>query len=75
MTLNGKRLSTLEVFVSNTRPANNAGIAGVSLPMGMTTAGLPVGVELDGPVGSDRRLLSIALPLEQLLGGIPAPKR
>ena len=75
VTLNGKRLSTLAVFVSNTRPANNAGIAGVSLPMGMTTSGLPLGVELDGPAGSDRRLLSIALRLEQLLGSIPAPKR
>lgn len=73
--LNGKTLSTLAVFVSNTRPANNAGLVGVSLPMGTTTAGLPLGVELDGPAGSDRRVLSIALRLEQLLGGVPAPKR
>jgi mandelamide amidase len=29
---------------------------------------MPVGMELDGPAGSDRRLLAVALALEPLLG-------
>jgi mandelamide amidase len=43
------------------------------VPIGRTTAGLPIGLELDGPAGSDRRLLGIGLALEALLGRLPAP--
>jgi indoleacetamide hydrolase len=32
-----------------------------------------VGLELDGPVGSDRRVLAIGLAFEQILGTLPAP--
>jgi mandelamide amidase len=32
-----------------------------------------VGLELDGPGGSDRRLLGIGLALEALFGRLPAP--
>jgi Asp-tRNA(Asn)/Glu-tRNA(Gln) amidotransferase A subunit family amidase len=75
VTLNGKKMSTLLVFVANTRPINNAGIAGLSIPMGMTVDGLPVGVEIDGPADSDRRLLAIGLQMEKILGPVPPPKR
>jgi mandelamide amidase len=43
------------------------------VPIGRTTAGLPVGLALDGPAGSDRRLLGIGLALEALFGRLPAP--
>jgi mandelamide amidase len=36
---------------------------------------LPVGVEIDGPAGSDRRLLAIGLQMEKILGSVPSPKR
>ena len=75
VTLNGKKMSTLLVFVANTRPINNAGIAGLTIPMGMTADGLPVGVEIDGPADSDRRLLAIGLQMEKILGPVPRPKR
>ena len=39
-----------------------------------STAGLPVGIEFDGPAGSDRALLAIGLSLERALGAIPAPR-
>jgi mandelamide amidase len=39
----------------------------------MTASGLPVGLELDGPLGEDRRLLAIGVAFEQLLGALPAP--
>jgi aspartyl-tRNA(Asn)/glutamyl-tRNA(Gln) amidotransferase subunit A len=41
--------------------ANLLGAPAVSLPAGKTTAGLPVGVQLSGPAGTDARLLEIAL--------------
>ena len=50
-----------------------AGIPGVSVPAGLTRAGLPVGLELDGPLGSDARLLSVAQAMEAVLGRIPPP--
>jgi mandelamide amidase len=31
-------------------------------------------MELDGPLGSDQRLLSLGLALEAVLGRMPAPK-
>ena len=72
--LNGKKMPTLSVFVANTRPVNNLGCAGLSVPMGMTADGLPLGVEIDGPAGSDRHLLAIGLQMEKILGSVPPPK-
>eukprot|EP01133_Synstelium_polycarpum_P008084 gene8084-9495_t len=60
-------------LIRNTDPASNAGIPGLSLPAGMTAAGLPVGMEIDGLLGSDSRLLAIGLSLEALFGPLPAP--
>ncbi len=63
-------------FIQNTDPGSNAGIPGLQLPMGLgASSQLPVGLELDGPMGSDRRLLAIGLALEVVLGRLPAPKR
>jgi mandelamide amidase len=44
--------------------------------MGLGAASrLPVGLELDGPAGSDRRLLAIGMALERVLGRLaPAGK-
>ena len=74
-TLNGKTVSTFLTFLANTRPSAFVHLPGLALPMGMTADGLPVGIELDGPVGTDRRLLSIGLALESVLGPVPAPER
>ncbi|SEF29742.1 indoleacetamide hydrolase [Variovorax sp. NFACC27] len=62
-------------LIQNTDPGSNAGIPGVQLPSGLgATTGLPVGLELDGPAGSDRRLLALGLAVEQVLGRLPAPR-
>lgn len=60
-------------FIRNTDPGSNAGIPGLALPAGITRGGLPVGLEIDGPLGSDARLLAIGLAIEALLGPLPAP--
>ena len=69
----GAVVDTFATFIRNTDPGSNAGIPGLSLPAGLTNSGLPVGMELDGPVGSDARLLGIGLAIENLLGSLPAP--
>jgi mandelamide amidase len=71
--LNGADVPTFPTFIQNTDPGSNAGIPGLTVPIGRTAAGLPVGLALDGPAGSDRRLLGIGLALEALFGRLPAP--
>lgn len=71
--LNGADVPTFPTFIQNTDPGSNAGIPGLTVPIGRTEAGLPVGLGLDGPAGSDRRLLGIGLALEALFGRLPAP--
>ncbi len=75
--LQGADASSLDnfiLYIQNTDPGSNAGIPGLSIPDGLGASGLPVGVEIDGPVGTDRRLLSIGLGIEATLGRTPAPK-
>jgi indoleacetamide hydrolase len=71
--LNGRRVPTFATYIRNTDPGSNAGIPGISIPAGLTPAGLPVGIELDGASGSDRALLAVAGAVEQALGFSAAP--
>ncbi len=71
--LDGKPKPTFATFIRNCGPGSVAGIPGLSLPAGMTAAGLPVGIEISGPQGSDRELLAIAAAIETLLPPLPAP--
>jgi indoleacetamide hydrolase len=69
----GPLVDTFGSYIRNTDPGSNAGIPGLSLPAGLTATGLPVGLELDGPLGSDTRLLGIALAFESELGRLRPP--
>ncbi|WP_369375867.1 amidase [Streptomyces sp. cg36] len=53
-------------------PFNMTGQPAVSLPAGLTRAGLPVGLQLVGPFGADDLVLSAASRLEADLGPLPA---
>jgi len=68
----GQRVPTFASFIRNTDPGSNAGIPGISLPAGLS-GGMPVGLELDGPAGSDRHLLAVATAIEAALPALPAP--
>src|SRR5438477_11089238 len=69
-------LKTFLLFIRNTDPGSNAGIPGLTIPAGLgPTTGLPVGISLDGPRGSDERLLAIGIAIESVLGRTPPPKR
>ena len=63
--LGGERVPTFPTFIRNTDPGSNAGIPGISLPTGLASTGLPIGMELDGPAGSDERLLAVAAAVEE----------
>ena len=54
-------------------PYNMTGQPAVSLPAGLTPAGLPAGVQLVGPVGADDLVLTVARRLEALLAPLPQP--
>ena len=71
----GPQTSSREVFnllIQDTDPGSNAGLPGVQLPIGLgALSRRPVGLELDGPSGSDRRLIALALAMEGLFGRMP----
>ena len=71
--LNGKAVPTLATYIRNLGPGSAAGIPGLSLPAGMTSAGLPIGIAIDGPQGADQQLLTICLAIELALPRLPAP--
>ncbi|PON11138.1 amidase, partial [Candidatus Entotheonella serta] len=54
-------------LVSVTYPLNLTGHPALSLPCGLTSAGLPIGLQLIGPWHSERRLLEVAERLETVL--------
>jgi aspartyl-tRNA(Asn)/glutamyl-tRNA(Gln) amidotransferase subunit A len=59
-----------------TYPFNMTGQPAVSLPVGASSAGLPVGLQLVGPLGADRLVLSTARRIEAAIGTAPlAPAR
>jgi Asp-tRNA(Asn)/Glu-tRNA(Gln) amidotransferase A subunit family amidase len=75
MSINGGApVPTFDTMIRNTDPGSNAGIPGLSLFAGMTPGGLPVGLEIDGPIGSDAKLLGLGLSIEATLGSAPPPK-
>jgi Asp-tRNA(Asn)/Glu-tRNA(Gln) amidotransferase A subunit family amidase len=75
MSINGEKpVPTFDTMIRNTDPGSNAGLPGLSLFAGMTPGGLPVGLEIDGPVGSDAKLLGLGLSVEAIFGTAPPPK-
>jgi mandelamide amidase len=62
-------------YIRNLDPSSNAGIPSLALSAGLgPTTGLPVGLSLDGPVGTDRRILALGMAIEQVLGRLPPPR-
>ncbi|MFO1220240.1 MAG: indoleacetamide hydrolase [Burkholderiaceae bacterium] len=70
-TLNGQTVPTFATFIRNTDPGSNAALPGLSLPVGLSQ-GLPVGLALDGPAGTDRELLAIGAAIEAVLPPMPS---
>ncbi len=66
--LNAESVPTFATYIRNCDPSSNAGVPSVTLPVvdRIDRAHLPVGASLDGPIGTDRRLLAIAQAIEAL---------
>ncbi len=61
--IGGETFPTFPALTHNTDVGSNAGIPGLSVPAGLTSAGLPVGLGLDAARGRDEDLLGLALAL------------
>jgi len=70
--ISGQEVSYL-VLANHTIPASAAGIPGISLPIGVSKDGLPIGLEIDGPYGRDRSLLHVARRVEAAVGVLTSP--
>nr|Q09102.1 RecName: Full=Indoleacetamide hydrolase; Short=IAH; AltName: Full=Indole-3-acetamide hydrolase [Rhizobium rhizogenes]AAA22079.1 hydrolase [Rhizobium rhizogenes] len=64
---NGSMTDTFKIFVRNVDPSSNAGLPGLSLPVSLSSNGLPIGMEIDGSASSDERLLAIGLAIEEAI--------
>jgi indoleacetamide hydrolase len=68
----GKVLPIFPALIHNTDIGSVASLPGVSVPVGLTRAGLPVGLGLDFPFGHDQALLAFSLAIETLFP-VPSP--
>jgi mandelamide amidase len=55
-------------YTRNLEAGTAAGWCGISLPVGITPDGLPVGLTIEAPPGRDRALLVLAGEMERTLG-------
>uniref|UniRef100_A0A3Q3LAU3 Glutamyl-tRNA(Gln) amidotransferase subunit A, mitochondrial n=1 Tax=Labrus bergylta TaxID=56723 RepID=A0A3Q3LAU3_9LABR len=62
---NRTRSAQEDVF---TQPVNMAGLPAVSVPTALSRRGLPIGLQLIGPVLQEKKLLSVARWMEQRVG-------
>jgi aspartyl-tRNA(Asn)/glutamyl-tRNA(Gln) amidotransferase subunit A len=53
------------LLLRNTRPFNMYGFPTISVPCGMTSAGLPIGLQIAAPPWEERRLLGLARAFEE----------
>lgn len=72
--LNGKEADTFFTYIRNTDPQSNAGLPCLSVPSGVSSDGMPIGLELVGPVMSDAELLAIGGRVEHTLPPMARPE-
>lgn len=60
----GRSMDTYHRWMETVMPWSMAGVPALGMPAGFTADGLPVGVQLIGPPGGDRRVLEVALTHE-----------
>lgn len=67
VTYSGLERGIFPTCIRNTDPGSFAGQPSVTIPIPRAQGALPVGLGIEGPVNSDRRLLSISALLEKAL--------
>jgi indoleacetamide hydrolase len=71
--IRGQKVPLYVAISRNIALGSCASMASLVLPAGLTSDGLPVGMEFDALMGNDRQLLSFGVLLEKALGPIPGP--
>jgi len=72
--IRGQKIPLYIAMSRNISLGSCASMASLVLPAGITSSGLPVGLEFDALSGNDRQLLSLGLSLEKVLGPTPNPR-
>jgi amidase len=72
LTVNGVERDYLDILLW-AGPALLAYLPATSAPVGLTAAGLPVGIQIIGPHLGDRTTIAVAGMIERLLGGFRPP--
>jgi aspartyl-tRNA(Asn)/glutamyl-tRNA(Gln) amidotransferase subunit A len=63
--VDNKVLRTREALLRNTVPFNSIGLPAISIPIGLTSAKMPIGAQLIGREFEETKLLSLAYLYEQ----------
>jgi indoleacetamide hydrolase len=74
ITIAGQVVSILTI-AKNVFASSCAGLPGITLPIGVSSDGMPIGMEIDGKPNKDARLLSLATRISAIVGKIPAPAK
>jgi indoleacetamide hydrolase len=74
VTIAGRTVSSINL-AKNVFPSSCAALPGITMPMGLSSHGLPMGLEMDGRPGEDVKLLDLAAQVSTVLGPIPPPSR
>jgi indoleacetamide hydrolase len=69
----GGKLVHYRAIGKNVIASSCAGLPGLSVPIGLSADGLPIGLEIEGQRGSDNNLLEIATMASKIIGKVPAP--
>ncbi len=58
----------------NVQPATLSGNPGLTIPLGLTSKGLPFAIGFDAPPNKDRKLLAVGMTYEKIKPKIPPPQ-
>ena len=73
--VNGKQFPEGSILARNTTMACALGAPALTVPVGLTSEGLPAGMELSGLAGQDEKLLGLGMAVEAVVGFPPPPQR
>jgi mandelamide amidase len=72
--IGNERMPVFFAYIRNTEPGTVVGAPGLSLPVGATRSGLPVGLAVDARPGDDGHLLQVGMSLEACFTAGPAQR-